>query len=66
MPLVKTPKPTWSQKLKRFFMIDLIKGLGLTLKYNLGAITDKDAVAGKGIYTEQYGSRNARHALHCL
>ena len=54
MPLVKTPKATWSQKLKRFFMIDLIKGLGLTFKYNLGAITDKDAVAGKGIYTEQY------------
>ncbi len=54
MPLVKTPKPTFTQKLKRFFMIDLIKGLGLTLKYNLGALTDKDAVAGKGIYTEQY------------
>jgi NADH-quinone oxidoreductase subunit I len=54
MALVKTPKPTFAQKLKRFFMIDLIKGMGLTLKYNLGAITDKDAVAGKGIYTEQY------------
>ena len=47
MPLVKTPKPTFAQKLKRFFMVDLLKGLGLTLKYNLGAITDKDAVAGK-------------------
>jgi NADH-quinone oxidoreductase subunit I len=35
-------------------MIDLIRGLGLTLKYNVGALTDKDAVAGKGIYTEQY------------
>jgi formate hydrogenlyase subunit 6/NADH:ubiquinone oxidoreductase subunit I len=54
MPLVKTPTPTLAQKLKRFFFIDLIKGLGLTLKYNLGAFTDKDAVAGKGIYTEQY------------
>src|SRR5687768_13939019 len=54
MPLVKTPKPTFAQKLKRFFMVDLLKGLGLTLKYNLGALTDKDAVAGKGIYTEQY------------
>src|SRR6185312_7044799 len=54
MALVKTPKPTFAQKLKRFFMIDLIKGLGLTLKYNLCALTDKDAVAGKGIYTEQY------------
>ena len=49
MPLVKTPKPTFAQKLKRFFMVDLLKGMGLTLKYNLGAITDKDAVAGKGI-----------------
>ena len=28
MPLVKTPKPTLVQKLKRFFMIDLIKGHG--------------------------------------
>ena len=54
MPLVKTPKPTFAQKIKRFFFVDLLKGMGLTLKYNLGAITDKDAVAGKGIYTEQY------------
>ena len=54
MPLVKTPKPTFAQKLKRFFLIDLIKGMGLTLKYNLGALTDKDAVAGKGIYTETH------------
>ena len=54
MPLVKTPTPTFAQKLKRFFMIDLINGLGLTLKFNLGALTDKDSVAGKGIYTEQY------------
>ena len=35
-------------------MVDLLKGLQLTLKYNLGAITDKDSVGGKGIYTEQY------------
>ena len=35
------------QKLKRFFMIDLVHGLGLTLKYNIGAIFDKDAVAGR-------------------
>ena len=54
MSMVTAPKPTFAQKLKRFFMIDLLKGLGLTLKYNLGAIIDKDAVAGKGIYTEQY------------
>jgi len=51
---VKTPTPTLMQKLKRFFMIDLVRGLTLTLKYNLGAIFEKDAVAGKAIYTEQY------------
>ena len=39
------------EKVKRFFMVDLLKGLGLTLKYNVGAIMDKDAVAGRGIYT---------------
>src|SRR5258707_7596635 len=54
MPLVPVPKPTFAQKLKRFFMVDLLKGLGLTLKFNLGALTDRDPVAGKGIYTEQY------------
>src|SRR5947208_16293839 len=54
MPLVSVPKLTFAQKLKRFFMIDLLKGLGLTLKFNVGALTDKDSVAGKGIYTEQY------------
>src|SRR5258708_16059452 len=54
MPLVPVPKPTFAQKLKRFFMADLIKGLGLTLRFNVGALTDRDPVAGKGIYTEQY------------
>src|SRR5438552_17595142 len=54
MPLVPVPKPTFAQKLKRFFMGDLLKGLGVTLRFNVGALTDKDAVAGKGIYTEQY------------
>jgi len=54
MPFVKVPKPKFALKLKRFFMVDLLKGLGLTLKYNIGAATDKDSVAGKGIYTEQY------------
>src|SRR3981189_1258320 len=54
MPLVKVPNATFKQKLKRFFMVDLLKGLGLTLSYNIGAATDKDSVAGKGIYTEQY------------
>jgi formate hydrogenlyase subunit 6/NADH:ubiquinone oxidoreductase subunit I len=54
MPLVPVPKPTFAQKLKRFFMIDLLKGMAVTLGFNVGALTDKDAVAGKGIYTEQY------------
>src|ERR687885_202735 len=54
MPEVPVPQPTFLEKLKRFFMVDLLKGLGLTMKYNVGALTDKDAVAGKGIYTEQY------------
>ena len=39
MPLVAVAKPTFAQKLKRFFMADLLKGLGLTLKFNLGALT---------------------------
>src|SRR6267142_2549441 len=38
MPLVAVPKPTFAQKLKRFFMADLLKGLGLTLKFNLCAL----------------------------
>ena len=54
MPLVAVPKPTLTQKLKRFFMVDLLKGLAVTLGFNIGALTDRDAVAGKGIYTEQY------------
>src|SRR5213082_3639869 len=54
MPLVPVPKPTFAQKLKRFFMVDLIKGMAVTLGFNVGALTDEDAVAGKGIYTEQY------------
>src|SRR5881275_2763723 len=54
MPVVKVPAPTLKEKLKRFFLVDLIQGLKLTLKFNIGALTDRDAVAGKGIYTEQY------------
>ena len=54
MPLVNVPKPTLTQKLKRFFMIDLIKGLGLTLEVQHRRADRKDSVAGKGIYTEQY------------
>ena len=54
MPIVPVPKPNFAQKLKRFFMVDLLKGMAVTLGFNIGALTDKDAVAGKGIYTEQY------------
>jgi NADH-quinone oxidoreductase subunit I len=54
MPVVAVSALSWKEKLKRFFLVDLIGGLKLTLKFNLGALTDKDAVAGKGIYTEQY------------
>src|SRR4051812_22048296 len=54
MSLVQVPQATFGQKLKRFFFVDLLKGLGLTLKFNVGALTDKDSVGGRGIYTEQY------------
>ena len=54
MPLVNVPQPTWREKLKRFFMIDLVEGLKLTLRFNVGALTDKDSLKGYGIYTEQY------------
>jgi len=56
MPLVKVPQPTWKEKLKRFFLSDMLKGMWLTLKYNVGALTDKNSVSGFGIYTEQYPS----------
>ena len=36
MPLVRVPKPKFIEKLKRFFLVDLLKGLQLTLKYNVG------------------------------
>ena len=54
MPEVPVPQPTFVEKLKRFFMFELLQGMWLTLKYNVGALTDKDSVAGTGIYTEQY------------
>ena len=54
MPEVPVPRPTLREKLKRFFFGDLIAGLKLTLKYNWGALTDKNSVSGFGIYTEQY------------
>ncbi len=42
-------KPTiLLQKLKRFFMIDLIRGMGLTLKYNIGALTRQRLCRGQG------------------
>ena len=54
MPLVKVPRPAWGEKLKRFFLADVFKGMWLTLKFNVGALTDKNSVSGFGIYTEQY------------
>ncbi len=54
MPAVNVPQLSLTEKLKRFLLIDLLKGLRLTFSFNIGALTDKDAVAGKGIYTEQY------------
>ncbi len=62
MPVVFVPEAKWREKLKRFFLFDLISGLKLTLKFNLGALTDKDSVAGKGIYTEQYPKQRAEVA----
>ena len=56
MPLVKVPQAGWGERLKRFFMADMFKGMWLTLKYNVGALTDRDSVKGYGIYTEQYPS----------
>lgn len=54
MPAVPVPRLKFREKLKRFFFADLWQGLKLTMKFNVGALTDRDAVAGKGIYTEQY------------
>ena len=36
MSLVKVPQPTWREKLKRFFLADMLKGMWLTLKYMFG------------------------------
>lgn len=54
MTVATSKESTLLQKLKRFFLEDLVGGLKLTLKFNWGALTDRDALAGKGIYTEQY------------
>src|ERR1043166_526920 len=54
MPAVPVPQPTFLEKLKRYFFSDLIAGLKATLKFNVGALTDKNSVSGYGIYTEQY------------
>jgi len=56
MPLVKVPRASWGERLRRFFLADMFKGMWLTLKFNLGALTDKDSVSGFGVYTEQYPS----------
>jgi NADH-quinone oxidoreductase subunit I len=42
------------ERIKRFFLSDLIQGLKLTLRFNLGALKGSDPVKGHGIYTEQY------------
>ena len=56
MPLVKVPRVSWGERLRRFFFADMVKGMWLTLKFNLGALTDKNSVSGFGVYTEQYPS----------
>ena len=43
MPEVLTPTLTWRDKLKRFFFADLVAGMKLTLKFNVGALFDRDA-----------------------
>src|SRR4029078_513563 len=48
------PKQTLMQKLNSMVKMGHGHGLWLTLKYNIGALFDKDSVAGNGIYTEQY------------
>ena len=55
MPLVPVPKSTFAQKLKRFFMFDLLKGMAVTLGFNIGALTDKDAVAGNELIIDLLG-----------
>ena len=54
MPAVPVPRPSFKEKLKRFFFVDLIAGMRETLKFNVGALTDKNSVSGYGTYTEQY------------
>lgn len=54
MPSITVPVVKFKEKLQRFFFADLIRGLWLTFKFNVGAIFDRDAVGGRGIYTEQY------------
>ena len=38
MSLVPVPKPTFAEKLRRFFMTDLLKGLAVTLKLKSRAV----------------------------
>ena len=63
MPVVTVPKATFTQKLKRFFMVDLLKGLGLTLKYNVGALTDLCRGIAPGTYRAVAVSNIAGHAI---
>jgi hypothetical protein len=48
MPLVPVPKPTFAQKLKRFFMVDLLQGMAVTLGFNIGALMTKTPWLGRG------------------
>lgn len=54
MAVTDVQELSYWQKVRRFFLEDLWRGLRLTFRFNMGAITDRDAVGGRGIYTEQY------------
>jgi hypothetical protein len=47
MDAVNAPQSNWREKLKRFFLLDLLKGLRLTFAYNVGALTDKTPLRAK-------------------
>jgi NADH-quinone oxidoreductase subunit I len=52
----KPGKRTWGQLIRRLFLLDLFKGLGLTLKYNARALYEprEGGNPNQAIYTEQY------------
>jgi NADH-quinone oxidoreductase subunit I len=54
MSSIAVPAIKFKERVQRFFFVDLMRGLWLTFKFNLGAIFDRDSVGGRGIYTEQY------------